>query len=114
VARAWVGRKDALAEWTLTRLVNRADVWGSYNLLEEIGRRYTRPDGTEAEIGSQTTRPVPSQRGKVYLGGYHLRNHFAGLRREHLVGLHSTSPENTSRWGRWISTGTARRAPRRT
>jgi hypothetical protein len=99
VAHAWAGRKEALADWALARLVNRFDCWGSYNPLEEIGRKYSKEDGSEGEIGAQTARPWMYQRGKVFLSCYHLRNHFAGLRREHIVGLHSTSPENVSRWG---------------
>jgi hypothetical protein len=98
-AAVWAGRKDALAGWTLARLVNRTDVWGGYNPLEDVGRKYPKPDGTEGEIGSQTTRPLPSQRGKLFLSAHFLKNHFAGTRREHIVGLHSTSPENTSKWG---------------
>jgi hypothetical protein len=75
--------------------VNRADVWGGYH---PIDRRDTiLPDG--GRLGPTTTRPAKADRGRVVLEPHVLAWHFAGVRPEHLLGLHSTSPENTSRWG---------------
>jgi hypothetical protein len=60
---------------------------------------YTRRDGSKAKLGAQTTRPAPSRRGREFLTADVLARHFAGFRRDELVGLHSTSPENSSKWG---------------
>jgi hypothetical protein len=79
--------------------VNRFDVWGGYNRLADRGKPYTRRDGTRATIGKVTTRPYPKDRGKAFLTPAILARHFAATGPEHLVGLHSTSPQNTSLWG---------------
>jgi hypothetical protein len=99
VAAAWRARSADLASWAWARLVNRTDAWGGYRPPAEVGAAYTRPDGKTGKYGSQTTRPAPSRRGRELLTADVLARHFAGRRREDLVGLHSTSPENTSRWG---------------
>jgi hypothetical protein len=99
VAAAWWARSADLVSWAWARLVNRADVWGGYRPLAEAGLEYTRRDGSKAKLGAQTTRPAPSRRGREFLTAHVLARHFAGFGREELVGLHSTSPENFSRWG---------------
>jgi hypothetical protein len=99
LALEWAERDVALASWAMAKLANRCDVWGGYNPLAEVSKKYTKPDGTEGELGAQTTRPRPSRRGKVFLTEDVLARHFRGHRREDLVGLHSTTPDNTSRWG---------------
>jgi hypothetical protein len=45
------------------------------------------------------TKPAIKDRGKKFLTEGILAGHFAGRDVGHLIGLHSTSPENTSRWG---------------
>jgi hypothetical protein len=85
---AWRTGADELAEWAWRLLVNRVDVWGGYIPL------YCR-----AELGKVTTRPRKKDRGKAYLTPVILRRHFAATVPELVVGLHSTSPDNTSRWG---------------
>src|SRR5262245_23184460 len=79
-AAAWHIHAAALGEWAWQRLVNRTDVWGMY--------------GT---AGAWTAPPV-RLRGRVVLTPGWLADHFLGLRRSDLVGLHSTSPQNTSLW----------------
>jgi hypothetical protein len=71
---AWAECKELLAAWADVRLVVRRDVWGGF---------------------PQTTRPAKYLRGRVLLGREQLLQHFAG---RCLLGLHSTSAENTSRW----------------
>jgi hypothetical protein len=95
----WRASAEALAAWTWGQLVNRVDVWGGYRPLQDVGKEYLKPDGTIGKLGPQTTRPLPSRRGKEVLAPAILARHFAGWCRADLVGLHSTSPDNTSRWG---------------
>jgi hypothetical protein len=90
-AAAWKDRAYELAEWAWARLVNRTDAWGGYRPEEEWGKEFTRRGGTTGKLGPQTTR-------KGRLTEATLARHFAGRRREAIVGLHSTSPENTSLW----------------
>jgi hypothetical protein len=96
-SRAWVERSAELARWALA-WVNRTDVWGGYRTPHERGREFTWPDGSTGRLGAQTTRPAPSKRGRILLTEAVLTRHFAGRSIADLVGLHSTSPENTSRW----------------
>jgi hypothetical protein len=99
IAAAWAARAPELAAWTLGRMANQTLAWGSYRAQEEVGKEYIRPDGARGILGPQTTRPMPSQRGKELLTPAVLIRHYLGRRREHIVGLHSTSPQNTSLWG---------------
>jgi hypothetical protein len=78
IARAWADNAVSLAAWVECRLVNRHDAWGGY---------------------PQTTRPARRLRGQVFLERGHIVRHFAEPRRENIIGLHSTSPDNLSRWG---------------
>jgi hypothetical protein len=96
---AWRVHADALAVWAQRLLVNRTDVWGGYNPLELRGQEYTRRDGTTGKYGNSTTRPAPSMRGTIELTSEVIARHFRGERHEHIIGLHSTSPNNMSRWG---------------
>ena len=84
-AAAWAARADELAEWTLEHLVNRKDVWGAYwpfHLRDERGKIWTAPGR--------------AKRGKVYLTPAVLDRHYRGQDVGHLIGLHSTSADNTS------------------
>jgi hypothetical protein len=89
---AYQAHAGALARWALARLVNRTDAWGSYRPPEEWDREYVRQDGTTGKLGQTTTR-------KGRLTEAVLARHFRAADRADLVGLHSTSPDNTSRWG---------------
>jgi hypothetical protein len=87
---AWAARADELGAWAQ---VNRTDVWGGYHPLSERGKQYTTKDGRPAVLGPTTTR-----KGKLTEAV--LRRHFRASAPEHVVGLHTTSPANTSRWGK--------------
>jgi hypothetical protein len=91
IAAAWRLGAPALAAWAMARLVNRHDARGGYRPPDEVGKEYTRRDGAVGKLGSQTTR-----KGRLTLPI--LTRHFAGRGRADIVGLHSTSPDNTSRW----------------
>jgi hypothetical protein len=83
-----VSADGALARWAWDHLVNRRDVWGAYWPLE-----------LRADRGNSWTAPARTKRGQVFLTLGTLELHFAGRDVSHVVGLHSTSPANTSRWG---------------
>jgi hypothetical protein len=86
---AWQECADDLAHWAWTRLVNRVDAWGGYWREQMLEGARTHP----------TTRPHPRDRGNVRLSVQVLCNHFAADETRCVIGLHTTSPENTSRWG---------------
>jgi hypothetical protein len=88
-----------LADWTWRLLVNRTDVWGGYNALADRDKVIINATGKSFKLGATTTRPAVSQRGKVVLNHAVLKRHFAAAGPLDVVGLHSTSPANTSRWG---------------
>src|SRR5262245_24468203 len=92
-------RAEDLAAWAWAWFVNRTDVWGGYRPLEERGKQYRRRDGTVGKLGASTTRPAPSARGRVALTPEVLVRHFRAGGPEDVVGLHTTGPENTSKWG---------------
>jgi hypothetical protein len=80
VATAWSSRAAELAEWAWAWLVNRCDVWGRYGVT-----------GTY-------TAPRVSLRGQVLLTDADVARHFRAAGRGDILGLHTTSPENLSRW----------------
>jgi hypothetical protein len=80
---------DDLATWTMARLVNRLDAWGAYRPIIDRGKAFTRQDGIKGKLGNSTT-------SKGTLTVQILARHFRGEAPEHIVGLHSTSPGNTS------------------
>ena len=82
----WRRNAEALAEWAWLRLVNRTDAWGQYVPLER------RTDPTMTTF----TAPPTKRRGLDFLTGDVLVRHFRG---DICIGLQSTGPENTSRWG---------------
>jgi hypothetical protein len=89
-AGPWRARARELAAWAWRLLVNRQDVWGGYYLdYDSSGGRHLR----------KTTRPAKPRRGWVRLTEIILLYHFLGHRVEDLIGLHTTSTSNTSRWG---------------
>jgi hypothetical protein len=86
---AWFAHDADLASWTWAHLVNRTDVCGGY---------YRVPDGVGGWQTQQTTHPRIADRGKVLLTPDVLLRHFRATYANHVVGLHTTSPDNTSRW----------------
>src|SRR5262245_11576966 len=80
-AAAWAARAVSLADWVWKYLVTRRDIWGTYGAT----------DGT-------WTAPMPAARGCCVLTPWRLVRHFRPRGRFDLVGLHSTAPDNTSRW----------------
>jgi hypothetical protein len=84
----WQARAVVLADWTLARLTNRTDCWGGYRPLAERGREYTRSDGSKSNLSNSTTRKGKLTRGLLI-------RHYRGATPEHVLGLHSTSPDNT-------------------
>src|SRR5262249_41078247 len=86
----WHARADELATWAWERLVNRRDVWGGY---------YRTRDGTGEWVTQQMTCPRKADRGQLLLTLAVLIQHFRANRTRDVVGLHTTSPESTSRWG---------------
>jgi hypothetical protein len=88
-AKEWATNAKSLADWTWRHLVNRIDAWGGYWRTET-------EEGPKTQL---TTRPHPRDRGKIYLSEQILANHFAATDIRFVIGLHSTSPGNTSRWG---------------
>jgi len=92
VASDWVRRAGELARWAWERLVNRADCYGGYRPPEEWGRAFQRRDGTRGKLGPQTTHKRPLTLAR-------LCRHFHAAGRADLLGLHTTSRDNTSKWG---------------
>ena len=82
----WRDRAKELAEWTMTHLVNRTDVWGRYV--------HRKDDNTTQAV----TAPFREERGKVYLAEDSLRKHFRTNLPGGQLGLHSSSSDLTSRW----------------
>jgi hypothetical protein len=89
-AAYWHARADELADWALAHMVNRGDVWGGY---------YRAQDATGVWTTCQTTHPRRADRGKLLLTREVLVSHFSATCTGDVIGLHTTSPENTSRWG---------------
>jgi hypothetical protein len=76
---AWAAWAEELATWTMRWLVNRTDAWGQYLPLRE------RTDKKKAR----------TVHGKLTLEV--LGRHYRGADPGHLVGVHTTSPDNRSR-----------------
>lgn len=85
----WSSRAEELAAWTWDHLVNRPDAWGGYYSKTEDGETKT----------CQTTHPAKTERGKVYLTPEDIESHFKSSSTDTVIGLHSTSMQNTSLWG---------------
>jgi hypothetical protein len=91
-ALPWLTRAGELADWTLARLCNRLDCWGSYRPEAEIGRAFARPDGTKGKLGAQMTVQGNLPRGLLI-------RHFKAADRSHLIGTHAADKDNFGRWG---------------
>jgi hypothetical protein len=90
--KAWARRSQDLADWTWHALVNRTDAWGGYRPLEEVGREYTRTNGTKGRLGDQKT-----VRG--CLTRAILIRHFQAQDRSAIIGLHTADRDNLSKGG---------------
>lgn len=88
-SRSWAPRAGPLADHALEYLVNRRDVWGQYL---EPERRYRNQHG---EMVKQFTAPAKRSRGNVTLQRRDVERHFRG---DIVLGLHTTSTADTSRW----------------
>jgi putative DNA primase/helicase len=91
IAAEWRERAGELAQWTMTHLVNRTDVWGHYLSKQQ----------RQSELGARNaavTAPFVEQRGKVFLTIASLEKHFRAAHGGGILGLHSASAELTSRW----------------
>ena len=86
IATEWFERAPELAEWVMTHMVNRTDIWGRYV------RRKTD------ETTQVVTAPFRDERGKVFLDHDSLRKHFRSRQPSGQLGLHSASSDLTSRW----------------
>jgi hypothetical protein len=86
---AWAARAGELAAWAW-RFVNRQDVWGGYYRVLDAGGRW---------VTCQTTHPRKADRGQRLLSLDDLARHFRATATRDVVGLHTTSAENLSRWG---------------
>jgi hypothetical protein len=86
IAGEWHERASELAEWAMTHLVNRTDVWG----------RYVRRKGDD--VTRALTVPFRDERGKTFLDHDSLRKHFRTRQPSGQLGVHSASSEMTSRW----------------
>ena len=86
-ADAYHERAGALAGWALARFAKKLDAWGAYRPEEEIGREFTREDGTTGKLGPQKT--VRSQLTRALLV-----RHFCPRGRADVIGLHTAGPDN--------------------
>jgi len=99
IAATWRESAEQVARFVWKNLVNRTDVWGSYRVFLERGKEYIDASGQTKKCGTATTRPAKKERGRVALTPGKITRHFMPVSPADLVGLHSTSQENTSRWG---------------
>jgi hypothetical protein len=96
---AWASRASELARWLWERYVVRDDVWGGYHALADREKEVRRPDGTTYKLGKVRTWPPRRFRGTVKLTLQVIEQHCRGARPEHVVGAHTTSPTNLSKFG---------------
>jgi hypothetical protein len=87
-AAGWRKHADALADWALRRLVIRRDAYGVYSPVELRGKL-----GTQGKpVPKLYTRKQPLTRGVLV-------RHFRGRLHHHVIGAHSTGPDNVCLWG---------------
>src|SRR5262249_51598635 len=98
-ASAWASSAPELTEWAWDRYVIRAEVWGGYTALEDRGKERHRADGSTYKVGATLPRPPLSRRGREVLTPAVLTRHFRARGPLDVVGLHTTSADNTSRTG---------------
>ena len=86
IAGEWFERAPELAQWAMSCLVNRTDVWGRY--VRRKGDYETRA----------VTVPFRDERGKVFLDADSLCKHFRKRQPGGQLGVHSAGSDLTSRW----------------
>lgn len=99
IPAGWAACAADLAAWAWERLVNRTDVWGGYVPLEDRGKERVSAEGEVYKLGATLTRPARAKRGKILLTRAVLERHFRARGPRDVMGLHTTSPEQTSKWG---------------
>lgn len=87
-ATGWHAQAEALAAFVVAHLPNRTDVWGGY-----LPPAHRVPDRAVTY-----TAPAILRRGSVTLTGARLIRHFRATDGGDTIGLHTTSPDDTSRW----------------
>ena len=95
VGDEWAARAGELADWAMVRLVNRKDIWGQYSVLTPAERKKT------GKSYKAMTLPVVSMRdGSDHVTIDKLTRHFSSrhYRKPQLIGLHTKSQQNTSKW----------------
>ncbi len=75
----WGSKAESLADFVMKKLVNRTDAYGNYRSVDD------RTAGTARTIKSTLT-------------SHTIQRHLMAEERGELIGLHTTSPENTCRW----------------
>jgi hypothetical protein len=88
--REWAARAGELAAWADRLLVVRRDVWGGYYCVIGAGAEW---------VTNQTTHPRKEDRGRRFLTLDGLGRHFRAASTRDVIGLHTTTPDNLSRWG---------------
>jgi hypothetical protein len=86
-AEGYRAHAQALAPFVDRRLVNRVDVWGAY-----------WPRGMRETLGKVYTAPRVKDRGRVTNTPRVIARHFAARDEGDVIGLHSTSATDTSRF----------------
>ena len=86
IAAEWRERAKELAAWVMQHMVNRTDVWG----------RYVKKRGSEGHHA--LTVPFKEERGKRFLDESSLQKHFKVQTGNGVLGLHSASADQSSRW----------------
>lgn len=89
IASEWRERAPELADWVMTHLVNRTDVWGRY-----VQRRSEQDEAGTGVV----TAPFRDERGKVFLDADSLKKHFKVRSGSGVLGVHSAGVDQTSRW----------------
>lgn len=87
---AWQQNANTLAAFVFERMVNRTDVWGAYTS--------SRARSSDPKASKSYTAPAKRNRGKVVLTPDVIEGHFARRDIGDVIGLHSTSADNTCRW----------------
>lgn len=88
LGNAWQQEASRLAQWTLERLVNRTDVYGSYLPL---GSR-------KAGQSNNYTAPGNGQRVPGALTAEIIEEHYRGNDQGDLIGVHAIAPDCTCKW----------------
>lgn len=94
IGEEWRSRAPELADWAMTKLVNRKDVWGQYSVLTPTERKAT------GKSYKAMTLPAKNQRGGDKVTIDKLTRHFASrhYRKPQIIGLHAKSETAHSRW----------------